>query len=458
MRTQKTRQQSVRISISRSIWPACLAVTLLTWVWSPVGLTQSSTAGSSSTKSSQRAIELVKLAQTAFERGDYDEALNLCRQARAVDPRYARAYTWMGAVYEKRGQKAQARQVYQRVLALAPGSPDAKHSQRRLKLLETTSNTQVDLTTKDASSKDPSSKDASSPSSTSPIRVLVNNYALTNTVMPIIREGRVLVPMRALFEKLGADVRFDGVARTVFAYRGESRVRMEIGRTVALINQRQVTLEQPPLLESGTIMVPLRFVAEAMGAEVGWNGRDTIRISTRQPVPTLVASRPSNTLGGIPPGNPPTEPQQSARLPDFKPERTQPDLGTGGTVEAMPAEKLLARGELRPAQDAARVLGRAYSPAFLLSEQDGNLTFQLNKNWQWFEAQMAVPYKSPSSVAEIEGWLDNSPQKVALKKLRLRANQETVPIRISVAGATQLTLAPVYPGYPVLIINPRFLR
>jgi hypothetical protein len=93
----------------------------------------------------------------------------------------------------------------------------------------------------------------------------------------------------------------------------------------------------------------------------------------------------------------------------------------------------------------------------LLSEQDGHLTFQLNKKWQWFEAQMAVPDKSPSSIAEIEGWLDNSPHKTSFKKLRLRANQEAVFIRIQVAGASQLTLAPIYPGYPVLIINPRFL-
>jgi hypothetical protein len=470
----------VRISISRAILSACLAGSLLTWLWSPVGLTQPPAGGAIPTSATQRAIELVKSAQTAYERGDYDRALKLCLQANAADPRYARAYTWMGAVYEVRGQKVQARQAYQRVLALAPDSPDAKHSRRRLRLLETTRDTKVGP----ASTAGVTPMGGSSQSLNLPIRILVNNRALPVTVVPIIREGRVLVPMRALFEKLGADVRFDGVARTVLAYRGESRVKMEIGRPVALINQRQVTLEQPPLLEGGTVMVPLRFVAEAMGAEVGWNGRDLIRITTPQPAPTLVASKPSNTSGGFSSGNmvspsrtgtvpqmsrprvstPQRGPQDAASNPERTqsqqalPQSVQPERTPRANLETVLAEKLLATGQLRPAQDAAQVLGRSYSPAFVLSEQDGNLTFQLNKKWQWFEAEMAVPDKSPSSVAEIEGWLDNSPQKTAFKKLRLRANQETVPIRIPLAGATQLTLAPVYPGYPVLIINPRFLR
>jgi hypothetical protein len=290
---------------------------------------------------------------------------------------------------------------------------------------------------------------------------LVNNDALPGTVAPIIRKGRVLVPMRAMFEKLGADVQFDDTAKTVIAYRGQSQVKMKIGRPLALINQRLVTLEQAPLLESGTVMVPLRFVAEAMRAKVSWNGRNLIRISTPQPAPTIAASRPSNTLDGPFQGNSVTAPQptapQRAASPEPRTERTQPDLSIKENASGVPAEKLLVTGQLRPAHDAARVLGRPYSPAFLLSEQDGHLTFQLNKKWQWFEAQMAVPDKSPSSIAEIEGWLDNSPHKTSFKKLRLRANQEAVFIRIQVAGASQLTLAPIYPGYPVLIINPRFL-
>jgi tetratricopeptide (TPR) repeat protein len=149
MRTQKTTRQPVRISISRCMWSACLAGSLLTWLCSPVGWTQSRAVGAISTSSTQRAIELVKSAQAAFEQGDYDRALNLCLQARAINPRYARAYTWMGAVYEKRGQHVQARQVYQRVLALAPNSPDARHSRRRLKFLETTRDTNVGLASTD---------------------------------------------------------------------------------------------------------------------------------------------------------------------------------------------------------------------------------------------------------------------------------------------------------------------
>ena len=84
--------------------------------------------------------------------------------------------------------------------------------------------------------------------------------------------------------------------------------------------------------------------------------------------------------------------------------------------------------------------------------------FQLDKDFGWFEAQLAVADNASSAVAEIGGWFDETPARIAFRDLRLFARQLPTPIRIRVAGARRLTLAPVYPGYPVLIINPRFVR
>jgi hypothetical protein len=259
--------------------------------------------------------------------------------------------------------------------------------------------------------------------------------------------------MRPLFEKMGAVVLYDSVAQTVMAYRGESQIRMKVGDAIAFVNERQVKLEEAPLIERGTIMVPLRFVAEAMGAEIGWDGQDTIVISTTPITEGAVGSNASRASSDLPPLQ---DPLKLPRPPsNLKPES---DKATAENPNELPAEKLLVIGQLRLAHSATRVLGTTYPKMFVLSEEDGNLTFQLSQNWQWFEAQLAVPDTSPSSVAEIDGWFDGSPHKTAFKSLRLRSNQPPTTIRIKVTDATKFTLAPVYPGYPVLIINPRFMR
>jgi hypothetical protein len=132
MRTQKlARILILQVFMGRSVWSVSLIVLVLTGLRSPVGLTQPRTAETSYT----RALKLVKAAEDAFKRGDYNKALTLSRQATTINPRYVRAHTWLGAIYERRGQIAQARQAYQHVLALAPNTPDASHARRRLSLL-----------------------------------------------------------------------------------------------------------------------------------------------------------------------------------------------------------------------------------------------------------------------------------------------------------------------------------
>ncbi|RYG69234.1 tetratricopeptide repeat protein, partial [bacterium] len=82
-----------------------------------------------------KAIELVKTAATVFERGDMVRVIQLCRQALALDPSYPRAYTWLGAAYQRRGEKETACNAFNRVLKLAPNSPDSQRAARGIKEL-----------------------------------------------------------------------------------------------------------------------------------------------------------------------------------------------------------------------------------------------------------------------------------------------------------------------------------
>jgi peptide/nickel transport system substrate-binding protein len=121
-----------------------------------------------------------------------------------------------------------------------------------------------------------------------PIRVMINGTPLATDVAPIIRNDRTLVPMRAIFERLGATVHWDGATRTVRAYRREDAIVLEIDSGRAWVNGPRREMDVPPLINGGRTMVPLRFVAEALGATVNWDGQTrtvTIQHTAYEPRP-----------------------------------------------------------------------------------------------------------------------------------------------------------------------------
>ena len=93
---------------------------------------------------------------------------------------------------------------------------------------------------------------------------------------PITQNGRVLVPMRQIFEKLGAFVQWNGGSRSIDAQKGTTQIRLVIGDTNATVNGTIRTLEVPAQITNGATMVPLRFVSEAMGANVQWNAANRL--------------------------------------------------------------------------------------------------------------------------------------------------------------------------------------
>lgn len=82
--------------------------------------------------------------------------------------------------------------------------------------------------------------------------------------------GRVSVPLRAIFQSLGAQVQYkDGV---VEASRGQDRVVLKTGAGTATVNSQTVKLDAPATVVNGVTYVPLRFVAQALGEKVAWDG------------------------------------------------------------------------------------------------------------------------------------------------------------------------------------------
>jgi len=118
-----------------------------------------------------------------------------------------------------------------------------------------------------------------------PIHVVINGTPLLFAHTPPMQvRGSTLVPMRDIFEALGATVRFDKAAQTVYGQKGATAIILPLGALTATVRGAPKTLPQPAQLVAGTILVPLRFISDALGANVGWNpATSTVTIQTADP-------------------------------------------------------------------------------------------------------------------------------------------------------------------------------
>jgi hypothetical protein len=91
---------------------------------------------------------------------------------------------------------------------------------------------------------------------------------------PQIQGGRVLVPLRAIFEWLGAEVKYNGATKQVTATMGQHQVELTLGKREASVDGKPVLLEVPGKATRGRTYVPLRFVSEALGAQVEWKAAE----------------------------------------------------------------------------------------------------------------------------------------------------------------------------------------
>ena len=110
-------------------------------------------------------------------------------------------------------------------------------------------------------------------------RLVINGEPFETRVEPITQDGRVLVPLRDIFENLGAHVNYDDVTQTITAHREGTDVEMRLGSPRARVDGRPVRLDVPANSIDGRTMVPLRFVSEALGATVNYSqSRNVVHI------------------------------------------------------------------------------------------------------------------------------------------------------------------------------------
>lgn len=88
---------------------------------------------------------------------------------------------------------------------------------------------------------------------------------------PHMMQSRVFVPLRGVFEQMGAEVMWNGSTDTVTARKGNTDVQVVIGNRTAYIDGVARTMDVAPHMMNGRTMVPLRFISESLGADVRWD-------------------------------------------------------------------------------------------------------------------------------------------------------------------------------------------
>jgi hypothetical protein len=149
------------------------------------------------------------------------------------------------------------------------------------------------------------------------VTVIVNGSRMNFDQPPLEQAGRVFVPLRGVFEQLGASVVYQN--GTINATGDGRNVSLQIGSNQATVDGQSQTLDSPPFVEGSRTLVPLRFVAQALGASVDWNN-DTSTV-------TINGGRNGDSHGNNNnyKGNPPMRPMNPAAYVTNR----QPQGGTG---------------------------------------------------------------------------------------------------------------------------------
>ncbi|MNV20224.1 hypothetical protein D3C71_1111140 [compost metagenome] len=145
---------------------------------------------------------------------------------------------------------------------------------------------------------------ASSYSQYTPVQVSIDTKLQSFSDPALLVEGSTMVPMRSIFETLGASVEWKEASQQVVAKKEDKTIFLTIGRSQATVrvvtsegNQdRGVTLTQSPQLINSVTYVPLRFVSEALGAEVSWDANSQTAFIQSNPAATPVITVPSSSI------------------------------------------------------------------------------------------------------------------------------------------------------------------
>lgn len=106
------------------------------------------------------------------------------------------------------------------------------------------------------------------------VTVTVNGEAIEFDQPPVIKDDRTFVPIRKVAEKMGATVLWDDSSQSVTISSDHGKIQLHIGYAVLSVNGIPIVIDTAPYIENGRTLIPVRFVAQALGANVVWDGEN----------------------------------------------------------------------------------------------------------------------------------------------------------------------------------------
>lgn len=122
------------------------------------------------------------------------------------------------------------------------------------------------------------------------ITVEIDGKQIDFDVQPQLINDRTMVPLRAIFEAIGATVEWDDVTKTVTSTKGSSTIILTINHAIMYVNGKGVALDSPACIIDGRTLVPVRAISEAFDMEVEWKGE------TKTVVITSVGAKEENVV------------------------------------------------------------------------------------------------------------------------------------------------------------------
>lgn len=174
-----------------------------------------------------------------------------------------------------------------------------------------------------------------------PIKIRVGTKYIYSDVNPVIVNDRTLLPLRALFENIGAEVSYDGETSSATATNGVTTVTVTEGSDTAYVNGEAVKLDVGAMIVNDRFMVPVRFVSESMGLGVTWNEKSQIVEILGVPdtsllesygIPKKIAKTEAVTCSGFIDGSTLSEPMLANNAVDLNPSTLWAEEGDGRYV------------------------------------------------------------------------------------------------------------------------------
>lgn len=219
---------------------------------------------------------------------DYEGTVACAEEVLSVDPTYMTAYQLKANACFHLGAVEEARETLEAQLRLNPNNALALYNfvcaNAMLGDVEAASSYAKKLITMDITAKGRLSADEDMQAILddplmqflNEIDVRVGGKLLSFDVAPKIVNDRTLVPMRAIFAELGAEVEWDAETLAVTAKKGNTTVSLTINSQTAKINGEDYALEAPAMIFEDRTLVPCRFVSDVFGAEVLWDAENLL--------------------------------------------------------------------------------------------------------------------------------------------------------------------------------------